>query len=210
MLEDGKRIQFEEGTPQGGNISPLLANIYLHYVFDLWADLWRKCYACGHVIIVRYADDILLGFQHKSEAEQFRKDVQQRFRKFNLELHPEKTRLIEFGRFAAERRAKRGEGKPETFDFLGFTHICAKSSKGNFKLPRLPMRKRVQKKLKEIKEQLKLRRYTSIPDMGRWLRSLLNGWYGYYAVPNAYFYLEKFRRLVAIAVPTATTILLDM
>lgn len=193
VLEDGKRIRFEEGTPQGGSISPLLANIYLHYVFDLWTDQWRNRCARGHVIVVRYADDIVLGFQYKSEAERFRNELQQRFGKFNLELHAEKTRLIEFGRFAAERRAGKGESKPETFNFLGFTHICAESSKGKFKLLRLPIRERVQKKLKDIKEQLKLRRYTSVSEMGQWLRAVLTGWYRYYAVPNIYCYLVKIR-----------------
>jgi len=197
VLEEGRRLQMKEGTPQGGSISPLLANIYLHYVFDLWAEQWRKRYARGHMIMVRYADDIVSGFQYKSDAMRFQKDLQDRFRKFNLELHTEKTRLIQFGRFAAERRAAKGEGKPETFGFLGFTHICAKSSKGKFLLLRLPIRKRVQAKLKEIKEQLKIRRYTSIPEMGRWLRSVVSGWYRYYAIPNTSRYLGKFRRRVA-------------
>ncbi|WP_418202200.1 group II intron reverse transcriptase/maturase [Anaerohalosphaera lusitana] len=197
VLEEGRRVQFKEGTPQGGSISPLLANIYLHYVFDLWAHQWRKRNGQGHVIMVRYADDIVVGFQYKSDAMRFRKDMQSRFCKFNLELHSDKTRLIQFGRFAAERRAAKGQGKPETFDFLGFTHICAKSSKGTFKLLRLPIRKRVQAKLKEIKEQLKIRRYTSIPEMGRWLHSVVSGWYRYYAVPNTFRYLGKFRRRVA-------------
>lgn len=197
VLEEGRQIQQQEGTPQGGSISPLLANIYLHYVFDLWADQWRKRHARGHVIMVRYADDIVVGFQYKSEAVQFWMDLRDRFRKFNLELHPEKTRLLQFGRFAVERRAAKGEDKPETFDFLGFTHICAKSSKGTFMLLRLPMRKRVQAKLREIKEQLKLRRYTSIAEMGQWLHSVVRGWYQYYAVPNTSRYLVKFRRRVA-------------
>lgn len=147
--------------------------------------------------MVRYADDIVAGFQYQSDAKRFQRDLQYRLGKFNLDLHPSKTRLIQFGRFAAERRAAKGKGKPETFDFLGFTHICAKSSKGKFMLLRLPIRKRMQAKLREIKEQLKLRRYTSIPEMGRWLRSLLSGWYQYYAVPNTSRYLVKFRRRVA-------------
>ena len=197
VLEEGKHTEMKEGTPQGGSISPLLANIYLHYVFDLWAQQWRKRHARGHMIMVRYADDIVAGFQYQSDAKRFQRDLQNRFGKFNLELHAEKTRLIQFGRFAAERRAARGEGKPKTFDFLGFTHICAKSSKGKFLLLRLPMRKRVQAKLKEIKEHLKIRRYTSIPEMGRWLRSVVSGWYRYYAVPNTSRYLGKFRRRVA-------------
>ena len=197
VLEEGRLLQTKEGTPQGGSISPLLANIYLHYVFDLWADQWRKQHARGHMIMVRYADDIVAGFQYKSDAMRFRNDLRDRFHKFNLELHTQKTRLIQFGRFAAERRAAKGKGKPETFDFLGFTHICAKSSKGKFLLLRLPMRKRVQAKLREIKEQLKIRRYTSIPEMGHWLHSVVSGWYRYYAVPNTSRYLGKFRRRVA-------------
>jgi group II intron reverse transcriptase/maturase len=197
VLEADRPKQMEVGTPQGGSISPLLANIYLHYVFDLWAEQWRRRHAHGHMIMVRYADDIVAGFQHKSDAMRFQSDLRRRFGKFNLTLHSEKTRLIEFGRFAAERRTARGEGKPETFDFLGFTHICAKSSKGKFMLLRLPMRKRVQAKLKEIKEQLRFRRYTSIPEMGRWLHSVVSGWYQYYAVPNTYRYLVKIRRRVA-------------
>ena len=148
------------------------------------------------MIVVRYADDIVAGFQYQSDAKRFWKDLQFRFRRFNLELHPEKTRLIQFGRFAAERRSAKGKGKPKTFDFLGFTHICAKSSKGKFMLLRLPMRKRVQAKLKEVKEQLKIRRYTSIPEMGRWLRSVIQGWYRYYAVPNTSRYLIKFQRRI--------------
>lgn len=193
VLEDDRPIQADTGTPQGGSISPLLANIYLHYVFDLWADQWRHHHARGHMIMIRYADDIVAGFEYKSDAVRFQRDLQCRFGRFNLTLHGEKTRLIEFGRFAAERRAAQGQGKPETFDFLGFTHICAKSSQGRFILLRLPMRKRVQAKLKDIKEQLKLRRYTSIPEMGRWLRAVVTGWYRYYAVPNTYRYLVKFR-----------------
>src|SRR5690606_32809053 len=133
VLEDGKRTRVHEGTPQGGSASPLLANIYLHYVFDLWAQAWRKKQAKGDVIVVRFADDIVLGFQSEVEAKRFRADLEERFREFNLELHAEKTRLLEFGPFAAENRRRRGEGKPETFDFLGFTHICAKKrSNGRF------------------------------------------------------------------------------
>ncbi len=197
VVEEDKLLQIKEGTPQGGSISPLLANIYLHYVFDLWADQWRKRNAKGHMIIVRYADDIVVGFQYQSDANRFHTDLQNRFGKFKLKLHPAKTRLIQFGRYATERRTTQGKGKPETFDFLGFTHICSKSSKGRFMLLRLPMRKRVQAKLKEIKEQLKYRRYTSIPEMGQWLHSVISGWYRYYAVPNTSRYLGTFRRRVA-------------
>jgi RNA-directed DNA polymerase len=197
VLEDGQHRRIEAGTPQGGSISPMLANIYLHYAFDLWAEQWRKLQARGHMIMVRYADDIVIGFEHKSDALRFWKDLQERFRKFNLELHTEKTRLIEFGRFAAERRAKRGEKKPETFNFLGFTYICAKSSKDKFMLLRLPMRKRMQAKLKAIKEQLKLKRFMPIAEMGKWLQAVVRGWYQYYAVPLTSRHLVKFRRRVA-------------
>jgi hypothetical protein len=152
------------------------------------------------MILVRYADDIVAGFQYQLDAKRFQKDLQRRFHKFNLELHPEKTRLIQFGRFAAERRAAMGKGKPETFNFLGFTHICAKSSKGKFLLLRLPMRQRFQAKLKEIRVQLKIRRYRPISETGRWLRSVISGWYRYYAVPNTSRYLGKFRRGNCVAV----------
>jgi RNA-directed DNA polymerase len=136
IFEDGQWRGQEEGTPQGGSVSPLLANIYLHYVFDLWAEQWRGRHARGDVIIVRYCDDFIVGFQHQDEAERFWVELRERFHRFNLELHPEKTRLIEFGRFAVERRKRRGEGKPETFDFLGFTHMCGKTRKGKFTVRR--------------------------------------------------------------------------
>lgn len=198
VLEDGKRIQKKEGTPQGGSISPLLANIYLHYVFDLWADHWRRHRARGDVIVVRYADDFVVGFQHRLDAEQFYRELQDRFRKFNLELQANKTRLIEFGRYAAERRRRRGEGKPETFDFLGFTHICSTTKKtGRFLVYRRPMAKRMRAKLKEIKTILLRCRHAPIPQMGQWLRSVVNGWYQFYAVPFTYHSLESFRRRVA-------------
>lgn len=197
VLEDDRPIQTDTGTPQGGSISPLLANVYLHYVFDLWADQWRRRHARGHMIMIRYADDLVVGFEYRWEAVRFQQELQFRFGQFGLTLHSEKTRLIEFGRFAAERRAAHGRGKPETFNFLGFTHICARSRRGKFLLLRLPMRKRVQAKLKEIQVQLRLRKHTSIPEMGRWLHSVLSGWYRYYAVPNTYRYLVKIRRQVA-------------
>src|SRR5215472_13438291 len=151
VLEDGKRIRVEEGTPQGGSASPLLANVYLHYVFDLWVQVWRHKRAHGDVIVVRFADDIVLGFQVKSDADQFRVELDERMRKFNLELHPEKTRLLEFGRYAIDNRKKRGEGKPETFNFLGFTHICVKKrSNGRFTVLRQTIRKRLQAKLNAV------------------------------------------------------------
>ena len=158
VLEDGKRIRMEEGTPQGGSASPLLANIYLHYAFDLWAQAWRLKQAHSDVIVVRYADDIVVGFQSKADAEQFLAELAERFRKFGLELHPDKTRLLEFGPFAARNRKRRGEGKPETFDFLGFTHICGKKrSNGYFTVLRQTIRKRMQAKLNEVKAELRRR-----------------------------------------------------
>src|SRR6202048_1235868 len=154
VLEEGKRIRVEEGTPQGGSASPLLANIYLHYVFDLWVQAWRRKQAHGDMVVVRFADDLVLGFQYKSDAERFWKELAERFRKFQLELHPEKTRLLEFGRFAADNRQRRGQRKPVTFNFLGFTHICGKRrSNGRFTVLRQTMRQRLQAKLSEVKAE---------------------------------------------------------
>jgi group II intron reverse transcriptase/maturase len=184
VLEDGEWRQSEKGTPQGGNISPVLANIYLHYAIDLWAHQWRRRNAQGDVIIVRYADDFVVGFEHRSEAERFQAELSERLQQFGLELHTEKTRLIEFGRYAAANRARRGEGKPETFNFLGFTHYCGTTRKdGRFVVKRRTMRKRVQNKLKGIKEELRKRINQSIPEQGRWLASVLRGHYQYYGVP---------------------------
>jgi len=197
VLEDGKRMQVEEGTPQGGSISPLLANIYLHYAFDLWADHWRKTRAHGDVIIVRYADDFVVGFQHWADAEQFQNDLRERFSRFSLELHAEKTRVIEFGRFASKEREKRGLSKPETFGFLGFTHSCSKTRKsGKFILLRRPMKKRMRAKLKQIHEELRRRIHRPVPMVGAWLRSVVRGWYQYYAVPLAFDDLAAFREQV--------------
>ncbi len=184
VLEEGKRIRVEEGTPQGGSASPLLANIYLHYVFDLWVQAWRRKQARGDVIVVRFADDIVLGFQNKSEAERFWKELSERFGKFGLALHPEKTRLLEFGPFAAENRKRRGHGKPETFEFLGFTHICGrKRSNGRFTVLRQTIRKRLQAKLSEVKADLRRRMHDPIPEVGAWLRSVVGGHIRYYSVP---------------------------
>jgi RNA-directed DNA polymerase len=184
VLEDGKRTRVPEGTPQGGSASPLLANIYLHYVFDLWVQAWRKKQAKGDVIVVRFADDIVLGFQSEMEARRFLEELRERFRKFNLELHPEKTRLLEFGPFAAKNRRRRGEGKPETFDFLGFTHICTrKRSNGYFTVLRQTIRKRLQAKLNEVKLELRRRMHDPIPEQGRWLGSVVGGHIRYYGVP---------------------------
>jgi len=193
VLEEGRHTYPEAGSPQGGSISPLLANVYLHYVFDLWADHWRRKYAHGDVIVVRYADDFVVGFQDRSDAERFLGDLRERFRKFHLELHADKTRLIEFGRYAAERRGRRGDGKPETFNFLGFTHVCGKDRRGWFVVLRQTMRKRMQAKLKEIKEALRRRMHAAIPEVGRWLRAVVDGYYRYYAVPRNYPALQSFR-----------------
>jgi len=194
VLEDGKRMRVEEGTPQGGSASPLLANIYLHYVFDLWVQAWRRKQTRGDMVVVRYADDLVLGFQYKSDAERFWKDLAERFREFQLELHPEKTRLLEFGRFAAENRKRRGQGKPVTFNFLGFTHICGKRrSNGRFTVLRQTMRKRLQAKLSEVKTELRRRVHDPIPEVGEWLRSVVAGHVRYYGVPMNNQALHLFR-----------------
>src|SRR5271167_3359237 len=184
VLEDGKRIRVEEGTPQGGSASPLLANIYLHYVFDLWVQAWRQKRAHGDVIVVRYADDIVVGFNSKADADQFWAELSKRMRKFSLELHPEKTRLLEFGPFAAANRQRRGEGKPETFNFLGFTHICVKKrSNGRYTVLRQTIRKRLQAKLNEVKAELQRRMHEPIPEQGKWLQAVVRGHFRYYGVP---------------------------
>jgi hypothetical protein len=184
VLEQGKRTRTEEGTPQGGSVSPLLANVYLHYVFDLWVQVWRQKRARGEVIVVRFADDLVLGFQDQADAERFRTELTERFRKFHLELHPEKTRLLEFGRFAAESRRRRGLGKPETFNFLGFTHICGRQrSTGRFTVLRQTIRERLQAKLQEVKAELRRRMHRPIREQGAWLRSVVGGHIRYYGVP---------------------------
>jgi len=194
VLEDEKRIRVEEGTPQGGSASPLLANVYLHYVFDLWVQAWRRKRTHGDVIIVRFADDIVLGFQEKADAEQFREELTERMRKFNLELHPEKTRLLEFGPFAIDQRRWRGEGKPETFNFLGFTHICVKKrSNGRFTVLRQTIRKRLQAKLNEVKAELQRRMHEPIPEVGKWLQAVVRGHIRYYGVPMNNSALALFR-----------------
>jgi RNA-directed DNA polymerase len=184
VIEDGKWSQTEGGTAQGASASPLLANVYLHYVFDLWAHQWRRRHAHGDVIIVRYADDYIVGFEHHRDAQRFLADLRDRLAKFSLELAPEKTRLIGFGRFAARDRARRGQGKPETFDFLGFKHCCSKTKNGRFMLKRITIAKRMRAKLREVKDELRRRRHHSIPDQGRWLASVVRGHYAYYAVPG--------------------------
>ena len=184
VIEDGIRSQTERGTAQGASASPLLANVYLHYVFDRWAHQWRGRHAHGEMIIVRYADDYLVGFEREHDARRFLADLRDRLATFSLGLAPEKTRLIQFGRFAARDRARRGLGKPETFDFLGFTHCCAKTKNGRFMLKRITIAKRMRRKLHEVKDELRRRRHHAIPKQGRWLGSVLRGYYAYYAVPG--------------------------
>jgi len=193
VMEDGQWNKTEKGTPQGGNISPLLANIYLHYVFDLWANSWRNTKASGDVVMVRYADDIVMGFQYKHEAMRFLEELNDRFKKFNLEVHTEKTSLIEFGRYAVERRKERGEGKPDTFDFLGFTHMCSKSRKGKFTVLRKTSAKKLRNKLVELKKTMRERLHWSIPDLGTWLKSVIVGHCRYYGVPWNGKSLTRFR-----------------
>ena len=184
VLEDGKRVEIEAGTPQGASVSPLLANIYLHYVFDLWAHQWRRRYARGEVLIVRYADDITVCFQHRADAEAFHRDLTVRLADFALQLHPDKTRLIEFGRYAAANRRRRGEGKPETFDFLGFTHSCDRTRTGRFIVLRQTNKKRLRRKLKEVKAILRMRMHDPIPEVASYLRRVITGHLTYYGVPR--------------------------
>ena len=185
------------GTPQGAVLSPLLANVFLHYVFDLWIEHWRKQHARGDVIVVRYADDFVIGFEHEADARACLETLRQRFGKFGLNLHPEKTRLIEFGRGSAARREREGRGKCETFDFLGFTHVCGKTRRGKrFKLVRITMAKRMGRTLTAIKQQLERRRHGRLGDTGRWLASVVRGWRQYHAVPGNYDRLRQFDQAV--------------
>jgi len=183
VLEDGKRTRSEVGTVQGGSVSPLLANVYLHYVFDLWVQRWRKTRAHGDVVVVRFADDFVVGFEHRTEAERFLTELRERFAEFGLELHPDKTRLIEFGRFADRDRRRRGGGKPETFNFLGFTHSCAKTRAGKFTVLWQTMRKRWQAKLADVTAELRRRLHDPVPEQGAYLRSVVMGHFRYYGVP---------------------------
>jgi group II intron reverse transcriptase/maturase len=197
VLEDGIVSVCETGTGQGSVISPLLSNVYLHYTFDLWAERWRRREATGDMIIVRFADDIVVGFEHESDARGFWDAMRERLQEFSLSLHPEKTRLIEFGRQAAARRAQRGVGKPETFNFLGFRFICGKSRRGKFLLRRKSRRDRMRAKLKEIKQALRERMHQPIPEQGTWLKRVVAGFYNYHAVPTNGRALWSFRNEVA-------------
>lgn len=196
VLEDGERIRQEEGSPQGASISPLLANVYLHYGFDLWAQQWRKKQAQGDMVIVRFADDFTVGFEHRADAERFLGELRERFAKFQLELHPEKTRLIEFGRWAARNREKRGEGKPETFTFLGFTHSCDETRGGDFIVLRQTRKDRMQAKLHDVKQWLSEHLHDPVPAVGRHLGQVVRGHVTYFGVPRNGPALTLFRKVV--------------
>ena len=185
-----------EGAPQGASASPLLANVYLHYVLDLWAHQWRNRHAHGDVVIVRYCDDFVMGFEHERDARRFLDDLRARLAKFNLELAEDKTRLVEFGRFAAQNRRRRGLGKPEKFDFLGFTHICATTRNGRFMLKRVTVAKRMRAKLRELNIELKRRRHLPVPEQGLWLAGVVRGHLAYYAVPTNSDAVQAFRTQV--------------
>jgi group II intron reverse transcriptase/maturase len=196
VLADGAWTASEEGAPQGATVSPLLSNLYLHYVFDLWVQQWRTRHARGNVVAVRFADDFVVGFELRADAERFLVELRERLAQFSLELHAEKTRLLEFGRFAATNRDRRGLGKPETFDFLGFTHVCAKTRWGRFQLKRRTMRLRMRAKLSAVNTELRRRRHDPIPEQGRWLGSVVRGHTQYYAVPGNGDAVASFRTQV--------------
>jgi group II intron reverse transcriptase/maturase len=196
VLYDGALTQSTEGTPQGATISPLLANVFLHYVFDLWALQWRRRNATGDMIVVRYADDFVAGFQRQSDAMRFLADLRERFVKFGLELHPDKTRVLRFGKFAIAQCRERGQRKPETFDFLGFTHACGKARSGSFVLLRRTTAKRMRAKLREVAFDLKQRRHDPLPKQGAWLQRVVRGYFAYHAVPTNVRRLDSFRAQV--------------
>src|SRR5271163_2229362 len=198
VLEDGIVTIEEKGTGQGSVISPLLANVYLHYVFDLWAERWRRREATGDMIMVRYADDIVVGFQHETDARRFWDEMRERLQKFSLSLHPDKTRLIEFGRYTVQNCEKRGLGKPETFKFPGFVFICGKSRRGDFQIRRKSRGDRMRTKLREIKEGLRKRMHEPIPEVGKWLAQIVAGYLAYHAVPTNSTALHAFRYHVAV------------
>jgi len=193
VSEEGEWSETKVGTPQGSVISPLLANVYLHYVFDEWAEKWRQTEAAGDMMVVRYADDLVVGFQHRAEAERFLREFGERLRTYGLEVHPEKTRLIEFGRFAVANRNKRGAGKPETFAFLGFTHYCETNEKGQFSVRRITMGKRMRAKLLLLKQELRRLMHEPVSAVGSWLKRVVTGYYRYYAVPGNLDALYQFR-----------------
>ena len=198
VLASGERLETSVGTPQGAVVSPLLANVYLHYVFDLWLEAWRQKVATGDMIVVRYADDLVVGFQHRKEAQRFLKEFQERLAKFGLEIHPDKTRLIEFGRFAQANRQARGEGKPETFTFLGFTHYCGVNSAGHFVVQRKSAAKRMRAKLQQLKQELRRKMHEPPALVGAWLKRVVRGHYQYFAVPGNRTALSLFRHRVCL------------
>ena len=193
VSEDGEWSETKVGTPQGAVVSPLLANVYLHYVFDLWAEIWREKVAQGDMIVVRYADDLVVGFQHRAEAERFLGEFGERLAKFGVEIHAGKTRLIEFGRSAERNRKQRGEGKPETFTFLGFTHYCGRNSNGTFVVWRRTAAKRMRAKLLSLKQELRRRLHEPVGVVGKWLKRVVEGYYRYHAVPGNIVVLGQFR-----------------
>ena len=193
VLEDGKLTVSDSGTPQGATLSPLLGNIYLHYALDLWTQRWRKRQATGDMVVTRFADDVVLGFEHRADAERYEQDVRDRLAEFALELHPDKTQLIEFGRHAAARRKQQGQTKPETFTFLGFTLICGRSRKGGFLILRKTRGDRMRATLAHVKEQLRKRMHQSIPEQGRWLQQVVRGYFAYHAVPTNTRAMQAFR-----------------
>lgn len=197
VSEEGKWSETTVGTPQGAVVSPLLANVYLHYVFDQWVEAWRGKVAKGDMIVVRYADDLVAGFEHRTEAERFLKEFKERLAKFGLEIHPEKTRLIEFGRFARTNRKQRGEGKPETFTFLGFTHYCAATSTGYFVVGRKSAGKPMAAKLQQLKQELRRRMHKPVAHTAEWLKRVVNGYYQYHAIPGNLRTLARFRHRLA-------------
>jgi RNA-directed DNA polymerase len=196
VMEDEQWQASKEGSPQGATVSPLLANLYLHYVFDVWVQQWRRRYARGNLIVVRYADDVVVGFEHEDDAMRFRAELGERMRKFSLDLHADKTRLIEFGRFSAERRARKGQGKPETFNFLGFTHICGQARSGRFLLIRHSSRRRRRAKLREVRDEIMRRRHLSIKKQGLWLGAVVRGYLNYHAIPTNIHAIQQFRKQV--------------
>jgi group II intron reverse transcriptase/maturase len=198
VMEEGKWSEPLTGTAQGAVISPLLANVYLHYSFDLWVNVWRQKWAKGEVVVIRYADDSIAGFQYQTDADRFLENLRERLAQFGLELHPDKTRRIEFGRFAEENRRRRGEGKPETFDFLGLTHISGKNSLGRFAVRRKTIRKRIRAKLGRIKPELHKRMHDPLRKTGQWLKSIVQGHFNYYAVPGNTASLSLFRHRLLV------------
>ncbi len=196
ISDDGEWSSTTVGTPQGAVISPLLANVFLHYVLDLWIDHWRRHHASGDVVVVRYADDFVIGFQYRAEADRCLRALRERLEKFGLELHPDKTRLIEFGRFAATNRKARGQGRPENFDFLGFTHYCGRRRTGSFIVKRKSIAKRMRAKIKEVKQKLRKKINVRLPEQGAWLRAVVQGWFNYHAVPGNRHALDEFRTQV--------------